>query len=224
MAKFSVDGVIYKIQNNEAFVCGLDDPVHTHNVMIPGMVQGCPVTEIKHRAFWNSNLRTIILPQSIIAIDDSAFDNCKKLIEIHQLGEHHKRVITIGSCAFHNCVKLRTVIFARDMLLVGERHFAGCRNLKMLPSICGVSSFKKYAFLDCVTLEELTFVGPSKMSVEDDAFINCPKLKKFIFCCKVIPSQYLLQLLYNAVVFVNPEAKDMLDLFFNGYDVRFIPA
>ena len=224
MNKIVLNGVIYKIENSEAFVYGLEDIAHTYNVTITEMVQGYPVTEIKHQAFWNSNLRAIVLPQSIIAIDDSAFDNCRKLIEVHQLGQHQKKAITISSCAFHNCVKLRTIIFARDMLLVGERQFAGCKTLKMLPAICGDSSFKKYAFHDCVKLEQLTFVGSKYMMVDDDAFINCPKLRKFIFCCKVIPSQYLLQLLYNAVVFVNPEAEAMLDLVYDGYDVRFIPT
>lgn len=224
MNKIVLNGIIYKIENDEAVVCGLEDVAHTYNVTIPETVQGYPVTKIKYLAFWDSNLRAIMLPQSIITIDNAAFENCQKLIEVYQLGQHQKTAITIGGCAFHNCVKLRTVIFARDMLLVGERQFAGCKALKMLPAICGASSFKKYAFHDCVKLEQLTFVGSKYMMVDDDAFINCPKLKKFIFCCKVIPSQYLLQLLYNAVVFVNPEAKDMLDLVFNGYDVRFIPA
>ena len=221
--KFSLDGVIYKIHNGEAFVYGLTHPNSTNSVVIPSHIQTYPVTEIKHKAFYESNIKTITLPNSIIAIDESAFEECQKLVSVIQVGAYSTRAISINGYAFRKCVKLRNLVLKHDMLLLGQRQFAFCKSLQTLPNIISVSSFFDGTFYNCEKLTELEFVGPNNLLIDNNTFSNCPNLKKFTFRCKVKMNQYLLRELQNAIIFVEDKNKAMLDMAYLGYNVNVIP-
>lgn len=216
--KFSLDGIIYKIENSEAFVYGLTNP-NVNSVVIPSHVQGYRVTEIKHKAFYGSKIKTITLPNSIIAINESAFEECKNLLSVIQLGSYSTRAIAIDGYAFCKCVKLQRLTLKHDMLLLGQKHFAFCESIQTLPPIYGVSSFFDGAFYNCNKLTTLEFVGPHKLLLGDNTFSNCPNLKNFKFLCKVAVTPYVLRLLADANIYVEKDNKQLTDLAYMGYNV-----
>lgn len=92
----------------------------------------------------------IKLPESIVFIGASAFENCAKLVEVENL-ELVKRiderafegcsalknvkldgVISIGNSAFKDCTALQSVVLPETVETVGYMAFKGCKNLNSL--------------------------------------------------------------------------------------------
>ena len=80
-------------------------------IEIPAVHNGFPVTEIGPRAFDNSkNLISVIIPDSVEVIADSAFKNCKNL-EIVTIGEYESMLRKIENQVFHGCEMLDIIEF-----------------------------------------------------------------------------------------------------------------
>ena len=84
------------------------------------------VTVIGKHAFQNArNLREIILPDTLISIEDSAFDDCKNLKRIMI----PNAVRTIGAWAFHGCDKISLFTLSKNVKSIGRYAFGSCESL-----------------------------------------------------------------------------------------------
>ena len=133
-------------------------------------------------------LKTVVLPEGITKIGDSAFYDCKSLEEINI----PESVTAIGDHAFVNCTSLEKIEIPDGVKEIGESAFGGCTNIKKFNIPEEVSAIGNGAFYDCISLEEINipegvttistyaFKGDSSLrnialpksltSIEEDAF------------------------------------------------------
>ena len=73
-------------------------------LVIPGTIDGNPVTRIAAGAFQNGTMTTVVLPASMKTVEDSAFQNCA--VETLTLFDN---IESISDAAFVDCAALRTL-------------------------------------------------------------------------------------------------------------------
>lgn len=101
------------------------------DVVIPKKIDGYTVAAINDRAFKNQNVKSVVMPDTIEEIDESAFEGCKKL-EYVKIPPSVER---IGKKAFKDCTSLSLVDFGEindNLSYIKEEAFAGCTSLKEL--------------------------------------------------------------------------------------------
>lgn len=107
-----------------------------------------------------------------------------------------KNIMSIGERAFVDNTKITKVIIPLTVTEIGERAFEGCTNLKEVcfvkdiddvyyddPDYVSASEMKlirKYAFKGCESLETLDLRSCKVITIAQEAFANCDKLKEII--------------------------------------------
>jgi hypothetical protein len=76
-------------------------------VMVPGTIEGLPVSRIANWAFYATRITNVLIPDSVTGIDDGAFFDCESLTNV-TLGSS---VANIGDWAFGFCPSLLSVCF-----------------------------------------------------------------------------------------------------------------
>lgn len=127
-------------------------------VIVPRSIQGVPVSGIGFSAFSNLtvvsvalgtqdnvNLQSVILPDTVRRIEDSAFLNCATLTLVEVYGP----IDRLGIRAFENCKALKEV------------HFYN-----------GIQEIGIYAFNLCESLSRVGF-GPANPAIPEGAFVGC---------------------------------------------------
>ena len=151
-----------------------------------GLGQGATIPEgvtvIGKYAFrYNNKLKDVVLPQSLRGIRTGAFADCKNLERI----VFPERLQEIGALAFDNCSKLKEIEFkGRYISLLNS----GIPNLKKVKIIVrGQECPDLWAFdLAGGTLRryvgdaEIVTIPKEVIRIRDEAFVNCPNLKKVV--------------------------------------------
>ena len=203
-----------KIAGKEAYrVVGLGN-VSDLDIVIPSTYRGLPVTEIGERAFWHEdgddyatpfqNITSIVIPDSVQIIGDSAFEYCYNLTSV-VIGDS---VQIIGDYAFYRCDNLQYTI--KDNLkylgnatnpylclmdttdasitsatidnacrVIGPRAFSYCSNLTSIEIPDSVQSIGEYAFNYCSKLTSVT-IPDRVQSIGEGAFYACDSLTSVI--------------------------------------------
>ena len=84
--------------------------------------------EIGYSAFAYSKIKSIQIPQSVISIEDSAFDNCSNLLSVTL----PDAVTVINRALFFCCSSLREVNLSKNTTSIGENAFYGCESLEKI--------------------------------------------------------------------------------------------
>ena len=120
------------------------------DIVIPATYNGLPVTKINPKAFANQEqLTSVIMPDCITVIADSAFFRCHKLRSVYfsegidRFGDGvfeectaltsvklPPRLISMTGYAFYRCNGLRRVIIPKSIGVIGYKSFEGCDGLK----------------------------------------------------------------------------------------------
>ena len=108
------DGVIIKKYNGSVVA-----------VVIPQMIYGFPVREIGQGAFRDSRITSVVIPNLVTHIRESAFNSCKSLTAV-TIGES---VTIIEDYAFYSCENLTTVSIPATVVSIGGFAFSHCRRL-----------------------------------------------------------------------------------------------
>ncbi len=167
------------------------------DVVIPAQIEGKDVTIIQENAFRSrSELRSVVVPNTVVEISHSAFSDCGNLESI-TLSDN---LVTIGVGTFQNCTALSEITLPKSLTSIGHHAFDTCNALKsiVIPGsvILGEATFM-HSGLEQVTLEEgietiplETFAGtsikelvmPSSVkTIENAAFSACEKLTRIEF-------------------------------------------
>ncbi len=143
-------------------------------VTVPDAFMGIPVKSIAEYAFFgNETLTKITLPDSVIVIGKSAFQDCVKLTDA-LLGS---KVELISQGAFRDSALER--INLPDTVAEIERYAFYRTSLTEIKLPSSLSSIPKYAFYGCDKLTKIEF-GVRVQKLGEYAFSACSSLKTVI--------------------------------------------
>ena len=95
-------------------------------LIIPGTIEGKPVTSIGEDAFFECEfLTSITIPEGVTSIGDWAFDECYALRTV----TIPDSVTSIGDLAFYCCENLTSIIIPDSVTSIGEGAFSKCSTL-----------------------------------------------------------------------------------------------
>ena len=119
-----------------------------------------------------AKLASIVLPDTLTYLGDSAFEGCTGLVSI-TLG---KDLSAIGEKAFKGCVNLTAIVLPDAVSYIGANAFEGCASLTEIRLPAMMTELNNYVFSGCTSLRSA--VLPEGMSyVGDYAFKGCANLK-----------------------------------------------
>lgn len=124
----------YRTDSNGLVISELKNTLLTYVIVPDG------VTEISKFAFAKSRIANVSLPNSLIYIDDFAFDGCESL-ELINIPES---VTYIGESAFRGCVGLKGIKIPKNVLHIGATPFS---NISLQNVIISTEN-KKYCIVN----------------------------------------------------------------------------
>ena len=149
---------------------------------IPGEIDGHEVVAIGRGAFKNrTDLKTVMIPDSVENIGIDTFSNCIQLENI----SWSKNLKKIGENAFYNCDNLQIVkipkslkdVYATyDSIDIPNGVFNGCSNLKTVNFEEGSTIIADALFRGCDGLEEVT-IPDTITEIYGYVFADCKNLK-----------------------------------------------
>lgn len=92
---------------------------------LPGLIDGGHSYQIGRGVFSHKDVVSVIMPESVIAIDDKAFSGCSNLTSV-VIGEN---VTSIGEFAFYYCSRLTSIIIPEKVAAIGGYAFNDCSKL-----------------------------------------------------------------------------------------------
>ena len=118
-------------------------------VMIPQEVQGKYITGIGEGCFEGTDIKSVYIPNTVVAIGNFAFKNCIRLTDVVFVDSTIK--VVIGSSAFENCVALKNINLPAVEL--GNSAFGNCTALETVKLAEGSKSIGSYCFSNCTALQ-----------------------------------------------------------------------
>jgi PKD repeat protein len=165
----SVTDFISTASNGNVTITGYNGP--GGDVVIPGEIDGLPVTTIGNSAFGGKALTSVVIPNSVTSIGTSAFSNCKALASV-TIGSG---VTSIGNNAFNGCAALTSVTIPNSVTSMGGMAFRKCVNLASVTIGSGVTDIGTQTFSGCTALTSVT-IPDSVQSIGTNAFFGCTAL------------------------------------------------
>ena len=146
---------------------------------IPDEIDGHEVVEIGDSAFENrTDLRTVMIPDSVTEIGSCAFNNCTNLSNV-TLSQNLKYM---EGRAFGSCEKITKIEIPKSLEWCGSTlydygPFGDCTGLKTVIFENGTTEISSHLFEKCTGLEEIN-IPDSVTEIEDSAFSGCVNLSK----------------------------------------------
>ena len=169
------EGVIYNVSADGSYAEVIDYTGTSTRVNIAEVYQGVPVTHIYQGAFSKKTIVSVVIPDSIISIGDSAFSNCERLRSV-TIGNG---VISVGASAFDYCSNLTNVTIGNSVTSIGDFAFYQCGSLTDLIIPNSVTAIGSSAFYWCSSLTSVT-IPDSVTSIGPEAFWRCFGLKSVV--------------------------------------------
>ena len=123
---------------------------------------------------YRSDIKTVVMAETVTSIRDNAFDNCENLTTVHIPSNVHyigrfafaftsiqtiripDNVTTIKSNTFRQCYRLSNVIIGKNVTTIEQSAFYYCASLKSITLPSKVESIAHQAFYYCSNMESLT--------------------------------------------------------------------
>ncbi|MDY5212704.1 leucine-rich repeat protein [Intestinibacter sp.] len=141
----------YTVDSSEVTITGYTG--ENTEITIPSEIYGMKVTTIGEEAFEGSSLESIIIPESVTRIEDSAFADC---------------------------TSLKSITIPEGITTISFGTFNGCSSLESITIPQSVGLIQQYAFGWCTNLKEL-YMPNSVEEIEGNSFYNCPNLKMYVY-------------------------------------------
>ncbi len=145
-------------------------------VVIPATYNGYPVTRIGEYAFSNSDITSVVIPDTVKSIDEGAFNQCDNLTSV----TIPDNVVYMGEEVFYDCDNLRSAVIGNNVNGIHENTFYSCDKLETVVLGNNISSIGRYAFFCCKALSGIT-IPASVTRIQDYAFNQCLNLANVTF-------------------------------------------
>ena len=176
--------VTYKVTDLNAKTCEVSYcNYNAKNVVIPSSVMGYKVTSIGSLAFFyrREQLESVVLPNSVVSIGNSAFDHCEKLETITLPSS----LTTIGNYAFQGCKSLKSISIPNSVISIGSHVFADCENMESATLSNSIKRIEYALFFNCTSLKNISgfnnveYIGAVAFS-HTPWFSNLPEGENYI--------------------------------------------
>lgn len=144
------------------------------DVVIPDEIAGYKIRGIKEGVFKKKDITTVVIPDTVTAIEKEVFYGCTHLKEINM--SHN--ITAIGESAFENCTAIKKVEIPYSVKTVGKSAFAGCTSLKKVIIPSSVSSIGTYVFSGCSSLVSIVYQA-QEAELPEGFCKNCISLAYF---------------------------------------------
>lgn len=163
----STTGLIFDLIGEEYFVIGYTGS--SLDVVIPSKYNGLSVTTIAKEAFKLSTIKSVVIPNSILYIEEFAFMDASNLEELNI----PTSVLEIGESAFENNVSLHKVFIGAKK--IGAAAFYSSNRLTSITISNNTEEIGTAAFYNCSDL--VTLEIPKSVNKIGDNFVSwCQKL------------------------------------------------
>lgn len=126
---------------------------------------GSVCESIGAKAFRETDIGSIVLPDSITTLEEYAFADCKALTDVHM----PESLDSIGDFAFQDCSKLSEIDLTDTALTkIGKKAFEGCLSLAAIEIPSSLTTVDSEAFKDDTALKRVNYHG----SIDQWANIN----------------------------------------------------
>jgi hypothetical protein len=166
--KLSDDGTYYTVNGHE-----LGNTALTGKITIPSSYLGKPVSYIGANAFKNYSITGVIIPETILGIGNSAFEDCIYLTDILTIPTS---VTTIGSRAFAGSNISGPLTIPYSVTSVGSEAFRACPLITVVNILEGIPTFGSGAFRACIAIESV-IIRTTIVTIPDNAFKDCNGLR-----------------------------------------------
>ena len=184
------NGLILKEKEDYYIVTGVEE--FNEHIIIPSTYKGKEIKEVSSNAFSNTDIKSVEFPDTVLIIDQYAFNNCTLLTNITL----PNGVLRIEYCAFKDCTSLKKVKIPdsaannvnsmafhncpiEDITMPANAlHFANNHQLKKAVITSGTTIIEDY-FYDCSNLISVT-LPESITSIGEGSFQYCNKLVEVI--------------------------------------------
>jgi len=155
--------------------------VELEEVVVPSQIDSLPVKVIGEKVFyWQSDIKKVILPDSIEVIGDMAFYGCNSIESIN----FPESITYIGDLAFTECRKITKVNLSKNLDYLAPGAFGMCDSLSELSVDPENKNYvsennviynpEKSILLECACAKSGDFVIPDTVTqVGDRAFLGC---------------------------------------------------
>jgi hypothetical protein len=132
------------------------------DITIPEYIGNYQITAIGEEAFESKAIESVVIPEGVTSIGDSAFYNCLELTTV-TFGDDSS-LETIGASAFAGTA-LTSIKFPDSLISIGESAFRGCENLTRATrsGYSKLTTIGNSAFQDCVKLTSFGFSGVTSL-------------------------------------------------------------
>lgn len=112
------------------------------------------------------------IPEGIVIIDESAFQNCRKIEHV----DFPDTLKWIRMNAFASCHSLQEVHLPEGLVGICFGAFTRCKELKVVELPSSLTRIEEYAFDSCTSLESINIpnVVLEKANIASNAFSHCP--------------------------------------------------
>lgn len=130
------------------------------------------VVAISSAAFFESQLETVVLPDSITEIGDYAFEDSESLQSVTL----PKGLTSIPIFMFEGCSSLASIAIPDSVTYIGNSAFAYCTSLTSVELPENLTSIDSDAFSNCTSLASID-IPRNVSSIADHVFENCKALE-----------------------------------------------
>jgi len=154
------------------------------DIVIASKHNGRPVKQIAKDGFTNTDIESIVMPDSITVIVDGdgalergAFSDCNNLKSVVL----SKNITSIGIFAFAHCESLANITVSNSVKNIGDLAFTGCSNLEsvIFETNSQLTDIGTQVFFGCSSLKSIT-IPASVTSIGTNLFSYCDGLESII--------------------------------------------
>ena len=165
---------VYEVKNG--YACITEYKGEASIVTVPENINGYTVGYIGSAFTGKSGITEVILPDTVIDIENNAFYDCMDLEKINM----PKNLELIGDSAFEKCRLLSGQFdFPAGLQHIGNLAFGYCQSITGVSIPSGVKSIGDMAFMNCYMLEKAT-LSPGIISINGACFSGCKRLDEII--------------------------------------------